>query len=150
MCSLIAPDTADLSVLFSRLYHTSISPESVRTSMIVCPKKSSDSLVNFCRNFDFKSLSSSHTRTLILSEELWHSLEKGVVVYIRITISKQDYSQMKLFVPYRIKLLRHSSCPLFHFANLHGYIGITCSTFVLCNQSLGAYNYNKINIITCC
>lgn len=58
-----------------RLYHTSISPESVRTSMTVCPRKSSDSLVNFCRNFDFRSLSSSHTRTLMRSVELWHSLK---------------------------------------------------------------------------
>lgn len=31
MCSLMAPDTADLSVLFSKLYHTSISPDNVRT-----------------------------------------------------------------------------------------------------------------------
>jgi hypothetical protein len=32
----MAPDTLDLSDLFSRLYHTSISPDSVRTSMMVC------------------------------------------------------------------------------------------------------------------
>lgn len=31
MCNLMAPDTADLSVRFSRLYHTSISPDKVRT-----------------------------------------------------------------------------------------------------------------------
>ena len=42
-----------------KLYQTSISPLSVRTSMIVCPKKSSDSLVSFCLNFDLRSLSSS-------------------------------------------------------------------------------------------
>lgn len=74
MCSLIAPETALLSVLFSRLYHTSISPLSVLTSMIVWPRKSSLSLVSFCRSFDFKSLSSSHTLTFIRSDELWHSL----------------------------------------------------------------------------
>ena len=80
--SRIAPDTLDLSDLFSRLYHTSISPDNVRTSMMVCPKKSSDSRVNFCLSFDFRSLSSSHTRTLILSDELWHSLElkKAIVI----------------------------------------------------------------------
>lgn len=74
MCNRMAPDTADLSVRFSKLYQTSISPDSVRTSIMVWPKKSSDSRVNFCRNFDFKSLSSSHTRTFIRSDELWHSL----------------------------------------------------------------------------
>lgn len=73
MCSLMAPDTADLSVLFSKLYQTSISPDRVLTSIIVWPKKSSDSRVNFCLNLDFKSLSSSQTRTLIRSDELWHS-----------------------------------------------------------------------------
>jgi hypothetical protein len=112
MWSRMAPDTADLSVRFSKLYQTSISPERVRTystenkmknkteivklllkkrhipppkkkkgftsmtSMIVCPRKSSDSRVNFWRIFDLKSLSSSQTRTLIRSEELWHSLSK--------------------------------------------------------------------------
>lgn len=70
----MAPETADLSVRFSKLYQTSISPDRVRTSMIVCPKKSSDSRVSFCLNFDFKSLSSSQTRTFIRSDELWHSL----------------------------------------------------------------------------
>lgn len=74
MCKRIAPDTADLSVRFSRLYQTSISPDNVRTSIIVCPRKSSDSRVNFCRNFDLRSLSSSQTRTFIRSDELWHSL----------------------------------------------------------------------------
>ena len=46
------------------------------TSIIVWPRKSSDSRVSFCLSFDFKSLSSSQTRTLILSEELWHSLKR--------------------------------------------------------------------------
>ena len=72
--SLMAPDTLDLSERFSKLYHTSISPDRVRTSIMVCPRKSSDSRVNFCRNLDFKSLSSSQTLTLIRSDELWHSL----------------------------------------------------------------------------
>ena len=31
ICSRMEPDTEDLSDRFSRLYHTSISPESVRT-----------------------------------------------------------------------------------------------------------------------
>lgn len=75
MWSRMAPETADLSVRFSKLYQTSISPDNVRTSMIVCPRKSSDSRVNFCLIFDLKSLSSSQTRTLMRSDELWHSLE---------------------------------------------------------------------------
>lgn len=58
-----------------RLYHTSISPLSVRTSMMVWPRKSSDSRLNFCFTRDLMSSSSSHTRTLMRSEELWHSLE---------------------------------------------------------------------------
>jgi len=74
ICNLMAPDTLDLSDLFSKLYQTSISPDNVLTSIMVWPRKSSDSRVNFCRSFDFKSLSSSHTRTLIRSDELWHSL----------------------------------------------------------------------------
>ena len=46
------------------------------TSMMVWPRKSSDSRVNFWRILDLKSLSSSHTRTFIRSDELWHSLQK--------------------------------------------------------------------------
>lgn len=42
-----------------RLYQTSISPDNVRTSMIVWPRKSSDSLVNVDRIRDLKSSSSS-------------------------------------------------------------------------------------------
>lgn len=61
-----------------RLYHTSISPLSVRTSMIVCPRKSSDSRLNFCLTRDLMSSSSSHTRTFIRSEELWHSLKRQI------------------------------------------------------------------------
>lgn len=53
-----------------RLYQTSISPLSVRTSIMACPRKSSDSLVNFCLNLLFKSLSSSQTRTFTRSVEL--------------------------------------------------------------------------------
>lgn len=48
-----------MAYFLPKLYQTSISPLSVRTSMIVCPKKSSDSLVSFCLNFDLRSLSSS-------------------------------------------------------------------------------------------
>ena len=76
ICNRMAPETLDLSERFSKLYHTSISPERVLTSIMVWPKKSSDSRVNFWRNLDFKSLSSSQTRTLIRSEELWHSLKR--------------------------------------------------------------------------
>lgn len=61
-----------------RLYHTSISPLSVRTSMIVWPRKSSDSRLNFCLTRDLMSSSSSHTRTFIRSEELWHSLKTHI------------------------------------------------------------------------
>lgn len=46
-----------------------------RTSIIVCPRKSSDSLVSFWRNLDLRSLSSSHTLTFMRSDELWHSLK---------------------------------------------------------------------------
>ena len=80
ICNRMAPETLDLSDLFSKLYHTSISPDKVRTSMMVCPKKSSDSRVNFCLILDLKSLSSSHTRTLIRSDELWHSLKNYVKI----------------------------------------------------------------------
>lgn len=59
-----------------RLYQTSISPLKVRTSMIVWPRKSSDSRLNFCFTRDLMSSSSSHTRTLMRSEELWHSLHR--------------------------------------------------------------------------
>jgi len=57
-----------------RLYQTSISPLRVRTSMIVWPRKSSDSLLKRCLTRDLMSSSSSQTRTLMRSEELWHSL----------------------------------------------------------------------------
>ncbi len=77
ICSLIDPETDDLSDRFSKLYHTSISPDRVRTSMMVWPRKSSLSLVSFCLSLDLRSLSSSHTRTLMRSEELWHSLGRG-------------------------------------------------------------------------
>ena len=74
--SLMEPETEDRSDLFSRWYHTSISPDRVRTSMIVCPRKSSLSRVSFCRSRAFRSLSSSQTRTLMRSLELWHSLKQ--------------------------------------------------------------------------
>ena len=74
--SLMEPETEERSDLFSRWYHTSISPDRVRTSMIVCPRKSSLSRVSFCRSRAFRSLSSSQTRTLMRSLELWHSLEQ--------------------------------------------------------------------------
>ena len=72
----MAPETLDLSDLFSKLYHTSISPDKVLTSIMVWPRKSSDSLVNFCLNLDLRSLSSSQTLTLMRSDELWHSLRR--------------------------------------------------------------------------
>lgn len=63
-----------------RLYHTSISPLRVRTSMIVCPRKSSDSFLKCCFTRDAMSSSSSHTLTFILSVALWHSLQHKVRV----------------------------------------------------------------------
>lgn len=60
-----------------RLYQTSISPLRVRTSMMVCPKKSSLSRLNLCFTRDLMSSSSSHTRTLMRSVELWHSLDEA-------------------------------------------------------------------------
>lgn len=47
------------SINLPRLYQTSISPLNVLTSMIVWPRKSSDSLVNFCMSLDLRSSSSS-------------------------------------------------------------------------------------------
>lgn len=63
-----------LSDYIPRVYHTSISPLSVRTSMMLCPRKSSDSLFRRCFTRDLMSSSSSQTRSLIRSDELWHSL----------------------------------------------------------------------------
>ena len=57
-----------------KLYQTSISPLRVRTSMMLWPKKSSDSLFRRCFTRDLMSSSSSQTRNLIRSDELWHSL----------------------------------------------------------------------------
>ena len=88
ICNLMAPETLDLSERFSKLYQTSISPDKVLTSIMVWPRKSSDSLVNFCLNLDFKSLSSSQTRTLMRSDELWHSLQKNHMLLIVKIIEK--------------------------------------------------------------
>lgn len=60
-----------------RLYQTSISPLRVRTSMMVWPRKSSLSRLNLCFTRDLMSSSSSHTRTLMRSDELWHSLDEA-------------------------------------------------------------------------
>lgn len=60
-----------------RLYQTSISPLRVRTSMMVWPRKSSDSRLKCCFTRDLMSSSSSHTRTLMRSVALWHSLQFG-------------------------------------------------------------------------
>lgn len=57
---LCLSDSVCLSTDYSpRLYQTSISPLSVRTSMIVCPRKSSGSLINLCLTLDLISSSSS-------------------------------------------------------------------------------------------
>ena len=56
------------------------------TSMMVWPRKSSDSRVNFWRNFDLMSLSSSQTRTLMRSDELWHSLNHSLFKFMRNTL----------------------------------------------------------------
>lgn len=79
-----------------RLYHTSISPLSVRTSMIVCPRKSSDSRLNFCLTRDFMSSSSSHTRTFIRSEELWHSLKTHISLGLIFSYTTMDIMDLKL------------------------------------------------------
>lgn len=103
ICNRIAPDTADLSVRFSKLYHTSISPDNVRTSMMVWPRKSSDSRVSFCRSFDFKSLSSSQTRTFIRSDELWHSLLDIHPVWVRVSFM----AVICVFIRWRAQLNTH-------------------------------------------
>ena len=69
----LIPDTTDFSDRFSRLYHNSLSPDSVRTSITHWPKKSSLSRRILAFTFDLISLSSSQTRTLIRSVELAHS-----------------------------------------------------------------------------
>lgn len=74
--SVISGMGNSVAALYSpRLYHTSISPLSIRTSMMVCPRKSSDSRLKCCFTRDLMSSSSSQTLTLILSVALWHSLE---------------------------------------------------------------------------
>lgn len=73
-----------------RLYQTSISPLRVRTSIIVWPKKSSDSLLKRCFTLDLMSSSSSQTRTLIRSEELWHSLRGKQAVFLKCWFQEQD------------------------------------------------------------
>lgn len=65
-----------------RLYQTSMSPLRVRTSMMVWPRKSSLSRLNLCFTRDLMSSSSSHTRTLIRSDELWHSLDEAETEHI--------------------------------------------------------------------
>ncbi len=71
-----------------RLYQTSISPLRVRTSMMVWPRKSSLSRLNLCFTRDLMSSSSSHTRTLMRSDELWHSLEEAPIVTVEETREK--------------------------------------------------------------
>lgn len=67
----------DQAIAVPRLYQTSISPLRVRTSMMVWPRKSSDSRLKCCFTRDLMSSSSSHTRTLMRSVALWHSLQFG-------------------------------------------------------------------------
>ena len=160
--SLMAPETLDLSERFSRLYQTSISPDNVRTSIMVWPRKSSDSRVNFCLSLDFKSLSSSQTRTLIRSDELWHSLKKSDKKYFKTlhdflkpfyASPKNKYFdfvdnlhksfckisinlQVKLFIPLRIKFFWNSLGPLFRFTHLDGDIGIGSTCLVFGYQAL--------------
>lgn len=112
-----------------KLYHTSISPESVRTSMIVCPRKSSLSRVNFCRSFDLRSLSSSHTRILMRSVELWHSLKRVHHEFICTFLNLN--SQEEFLVPLRIQLLMYGSRTLSRLAHLHRNVGIAFACLVL-------------------
>ena len=72
-----------------RLYHMSISPLNVRSSMIDCPKKSSLSFVNFRRMRDRKSLSSSlitQTRTLMTRVQISDMRAKRSSIYSVINI----------------------------------------------------------------
>ncbi len=78
-----------------RLYQTSISPLRVRTSMIVWPRKSSDSRLNFCFTLDLISSSSSQTRTLIRSEELWHSLLRCFCITWALILNKICLTHIK-------------------------------------------------------
>lgn len=52
-------------------------------------------------------------------------------------------SQIKFLVPDRIKLRRHSSCPLLHFPNLDRHVWIWCTALVFGNQSLCTNNWEK-------
>ena len=139
ICNRMAPETLDLSDRFSKLYQTSISPDNVRTSMMVWPKKSSDSRVNFCLILDLKSLSSSHTRTLIRSDELWHSLKKlRENKSWKKNIFKKRHLQIKLFVPFRIEFFWNSFSSFSRFTHLDGDIRIWSTSLVFGNQALSA------------
>ena len=115
--------------------------------MIVCPRKSSDSRVNFCLNFDFRSLSSSQTLTLMRSEELWHSLQvRKLMKQVAVTFFLIDNLQVEALVPDRIELLRHCLGPLLNFADLDSDVWIGRAAFVLCYQPLRAYHCSHVPI----
>lgn len=150
-----------------RLYQTSISPLSVRTSMMVWPRKSSDSLLKRCLTRDLMSSSSSQTRTLMRSEELWHSLqgegsgnqdERGNVPqfaqnqgqpHLPWTPSRQlpatppPNLQMEILLPDRIEIAIDGFSPFFRLSNLDGHIGVTGARLILCLQALGTNHCSK-------
>jgi len=48
------------------------------------------------------------------------------------------YSQAEFFVPDRVEILRYSLGAFCHFADFHGYVRITCTSFVFPYQTLSA------------
>ena len=145
--SLMEPETEERSDLFSRWYHTSISPDRVRTSMIVCPRKSSLSRVSFCRSRAFRSLSSSQTRTLMRSLELWHSLKQwwmwihSVIALIEYPMLK-SFLQWELLVPLWVQFLRNRLCTFLGLADLDRDVGVAGPRLVLGDEALGAHHWN--------
>ena len=97
------------------------------TSIIVWPKKSSDSLVSFCLSLAFRSLSSSHTRTLILSLELWHSLQIIQLLFIRLGLNLQR----EFLIPFWIEFLRNRFCSFLRLSYLHCNVWIAGSSLIL-------------------
>lgn len=126
--------------------------------MILWPKKSSDSLFSRCFTLDLMSSSSSQTRTLILSEELWHSLTKNkrwgkkkvvlifkekVKQFLKKWEKKSLDLQVELFFPNRVKVPINSFGSLLSLANLNSHIWITGSGLVFCLKSLRTNNWNS-------
>lgn len=146
-----------------RLYQTSISPLRVRTSMMVWPRKSSLSRLNLCFTRDLMSSSSSHTRTLMRSDELWHSLDEAELCYkywwsknIKIGLSNSHYisrfnchrwvplySQVEVFFPDGVEVAVDGLRSLLGLPNLNSYVRITGACFVLSLQTLSTHHWGK-------